>query len=609
MATQAEILRFLLQGEAKSLVDAFTEADAALTGTETAAQRVAAQMSAMAKVIENEGRQAGAAADALAMAMGPELVEAVERAGGSVQGIVADLHRAGVAYDDLSANADQLASSLREVEAAGRSAASTDLTPNTEHAADSVHRLRGEADQSRSVLANMVGNSAQDISALAGVSGTAGVALGQLAEYAADGNIALSNLAMVAAPIAVLATANWAAARSAQEAAKSESEMADAIKRVSTAADENVFATFIQGSIEAFGAGKNFQEYVTEFAESNLPGLKRALDLGTESGQLNADQQRIMAAAIAEAERAAAQGAKTTEDYGNATDAAASAAERLYATHDQNVAGARYQAQAQAILTDRLNQYIRTVGEIPIDKYTAIRAALAEGDLQTAEALLNDLVRTRVASVVIDVAVAGAQAGSVGGGAAAAAAAAAGQGVAQAYWTAYNAAHAKGSSGGGGGGATETPEERAEREALAFDKAYKNLYDTGQASLADYRAYLQRRLGDYATYSDEYRTIWNGLHDLDRQELAAKKDLEDAEKKRQEEAKKAAEDAQKAAEKQIELLSQLLNSITDFLTAAYGNLEGTSVGGNVSAPQPGMDLPSIGGALAVALNAYYRSVS
>ena len=63
--------------------------------------------------------------------------------------------------------------------------------------------VRNNADQSRSVLANMVGNAAQDLGELGGVAGTAGVAIGQLAEYAADGNISLEQRsAKVAGPMA-----------------------------------------------------------------------------------------------------------------------------------------------------------------------------------------------------------------------------------------------------------------------------------------------------------------------------------------------------------------------------------------------------------------------
>lgn len=59
--------------------------------------------------------------------------------------------------------------------------------------------------QSRSVLANLAGNSAQDLGELGGVVGSLGVGVGQLAEYAVDGNIKMKELAKVAGPMAGLA--------------------------------------------------------------------------------------------------------------------------------------------------------------------------------------------------------------------------------------------------------------------------------------------------------------------------------------------------------------------------------------------------------------------
>jgi len=64
--------------------------------------------------------------------------------------------------------------------------------------------VRDHGDQSRSVLANLAGNSAQDLGELGGVVGTLGVGVGQLAEYAVDGNISLQNLGKVAGPLAGL---------------------------------------------------------------------------------------------------------------------------------------------------------------------------------------------------------------------------------------------------------------------------------------------------------------------------------------------------------------------------------------------------------------------
>jgi hypothetical protein len=67
--------------------------------------------------------------------------------------------------------------------------------------------VRDSGDQSRSVLANMAGNTAQDLGEVGGIVGSLGVGLGQMAEYATEGNIKLSELAKVAGPMAGLAAA------------------------------------------------------------------------------------------------------------------------------------------------------------------------------------------------------------------------------------------------------------------------------------------------------------------------------------------------------------------------------------------------------------------
>jgi uncharacterized protein YukE len=77
-----------------------------------------------------------------------------------------------------------------------------------------LDNLGRSASSSKSVLANMVGNSTQDLSALGGVAGSAGVAIGQMGEYMADASASgegltsiLRNFAGVAGPIAAITVA------------------------------------------------------------------------------------------------------------------------------------------------------------------------------------------------------------------------------------------------------------------------------------------------------------------------------------------------------------------------------------------------------------------
>lgn len=669
MATQSEILRFLLQGENKSLVDALNGADAALDGTESSAQRLAAQMSAMAKVIEADGKQAAAATEALSNAMGADLVAAVERSGGSVQQLVAELHQAGAAYDDLRANADQVAASLRDLEAAGRAATGGDLTPNVNRAADGMRRLGSESDQSRSVLANLVGNSVEDLGQLGGIAGSAGVALGQLGEYAADGNISLGNLAKFAGPLAGLGVATWgisaamdAAAKRAEEAARKAGVLKSAIEALNSGDTTGAASKLVEEYPETLRLMEQMgwkssdlantlegQGYVIRALSKDYDDLQSRfieLDNMKQQGTLMPDQvaeyERVRQAlsnvgdvletlrndqGVWEEQAVGLANSKRWIDDMNASiDAAGgywsqyAAAARQSASVANDLADQDKAATSAAnklrALRDEVEAYIAATKNIPDEEITDIRAALDSGNISLVERLLANLTRPRLVNIGVALSalstgrqVGKGPSGTTGSKSSDPSVAYDAGSVLSGLIAEMNATAGGGGGGGGGGGSTETPEEKAEREAQEFDKLYANLYATGQAKRDDYRAHLQRRLADYATYTDEYRALHDKIVALDREEIAIKKELEDAEKRRQDEAKKAAEAAQKAAEKQIELMSQLLESITSFLTVAYGNLEGTSVGGNVTPLQPGMDLPAIGGALAAALSAYYRSVA
>jgi ABC-type transporter Mla subunit MlaD len=113
---QSEILRFLLQGDARALNSALDEANSRLDGAKDAAERAAIAIELLTEAAETRMRGAAQATEALSTALGQETVAAIERAGGSVDGWVADLNRAGVAYDEIAAKADRFAGVIRNAE-------------------------------------------------------------------------------------------------------------------------------------------------------------------------------------------------------------------------------------------------------------------------------------------------------------------------------------------------------------------------------------------------------------------------------------------------------------------------------------------------------------
>jgi hypothetical protein len=153
--------------------------------------------------VTQEAKQTGEAAEALGRALGPELAAKADTAG-----IVGELRQMGLTIDEIKGNADQLAGKLREMSDAD---VGGKLGKGLGTARGEIDEMNKSADSSKSVLANMVGNTTQDLGELGGVAGSAGVAIGQMGEYMADALSAgdklgtvLRNFATVFGPIAAL---------------------------------------------------------------------------------------------------------------------------------------------------------------------------------------------------------------------------------------------------------------------------------------------------------------------------------------------------------------------------------------------------------------------
>lgn len=183
--------------------------------------------------IESEARRTAAVAEALGRALGPELAAQADPVG-----LVEHLKSVGLTMDQIEGDADALGAKLREMSDAdvgGKLGASLGT------ARGKMDELGKSADSSKSVLANMVGNSAQDLGALSGVAGSAGVAFGQMGEYMADARASgegfgsiLKSFGGVAVPVAALGLAMQFVSSAMEEqrkraeaAAKTNKELAD----------------------------------------------------------------------------------------------------------------------------------------------------------------------------------------------------------------------------------------------------------------------------------------------------------------------------------------------------------------------------------------------
>lgn len=219
---------------ARAVKQANKDAADSFDDTSTAADRAAQAISQMAHKMDAEMRDAASAADALSAALGPEVTGRMD-----VDQVVSDLNRMGLTFDEIRADADKLATALKDVDGV-RLEQVNDGLDRTSTGTDKVARSAGGA---HSVLANMIGNATQDLGALGGVAGSAGVAIGQMGEYMADAKLegesfgsVVKNFSTIVGPVAALsagvlvATKLWGNYQAAQaEIARQTDDVAKAL--------------------------------------------------------------------------------------------------------------------------------------------------------------------------------------------------------------------------------------------------------------------------------------------------------------------------------------------------------------------------------------------
>ena len=174
---------------------------------------------------------------------------------------ISDLTRLGFTFDEITADADKFAASLKQLDDV-KATGVKELDAVAPGLATKLDQVEKSADSSKNVLANMVGNSAQDIGQLGGIAGSTGVLIGQIAEYMADAAFegegfvsVIKNFAAVAGPAAalglVIATVSGVMekqAAAAQAAAERNEELGDAM---AGAADDAVgVADALKGNLD-----------------------------------------------------------------------------------------------------------------------------------------------------------------------------------------------------------------------------------------------------------------------------------------------------------------------------------------------------------------------
>ena len=178
---------------AKDLAKTTASLNSELDDTTSYAEKVADAMDSATNKMVADMKAAGKAAAALANAIGPELAGKIGTA--KLDEFVGQLRRAGVSFDDITANADRFGDSLRRMD---------DATGSFDNVQQAAARTGEELGKSKGVLANFVGNAAQELPGLSGAFGPLNTAIGQFAEYAAEGDVTLSQFLKAAGPVAAI---------------------------------------------------------------------------------------------------------------------------------------------------------------------------------------------------------------------------------------------------------------------------------------------------------------------------------------------------------------------------------------------------------------------
>lgn len=161
----------------------------------TAGQKMAKGLIAAAEQIDAEYVGLRSASEKLASALGPEFAAKAEQ---GVDGLVLDLRRAGLTFEEIEADADGLAMAVKRLDDVQLGKMKGELG----QVDDKMRQVGDTTDRSRGVMANFVGNASQDLPGVSGSFGALNVAVGQFAEYATEGGVALKGLAATFAPIA-----------------------------------------------------------------------------------------------------------------------------------------------------------------------------------------------------------------------------------------------------------------------------------------------------------------------------------------------------------------------------------------------------------------------
>ena len=167
-----------------------------LDDTASAGKRMAAALDAATDQIAADMQGAERAAGALAASLGPEMAAQIGRNG--IDSMLAKLRAAGLTFDEVEADADALAVSLRRM----------DAVAGTANVSDGLDKVSTSSDRARGAVGGFVGGAVSELPLVAGAFGPVSQGLDQMVSSLVEGDMKFkqllaAGLAMAAAGIVI----------------------------------------------------------------------------------------------------------------------------------------------------------------------------------------------------------------------------------------------------------------------------------------------------------------------------------------------------------------------------------------------------------------------
>ena len=299
----------VLKGSAGEVRKVFQMLTSDLNDSRGAGEKLAAAYEQVADSMRKDMAAIAETADVVRDSLGPEMTQAIEASGRTVEDQVQEWRKLGLTLDDIKRDSDELAAGLKQLDDSARMSAGA--------VGDGFKKVSAEVDNSKNVMANFAGNAAQELPGVAGAFGPLNMAISQFVEYGAEGNVNLKNLAKMAGPMLAVAVAMELVAKYQREVAEVEAfntaqvdGFTDSLKAGTDVAEDFRDTLLEAGKVEfnlnrMFGgdvlddmarAGVTFDQFFAA-VDGGEDGLQRLADALDAAGVAGEDQFNIMAAA------------------------------------------------------------------------------------------------------------------------------------------------------------------------------------------------------------------------------------------------------------------------------------------------------------------------